>query len=111
MVPNLPYCKLQIYFCRNNKNKTALDLATENGHIDIVKVLFKAIHEISPEKLNEQVNPDNQFVPLIHLAIRGGHLAVVEYLLDNEFTKSKLCIPHPISNLSPIQLAVTLKHE
>ncbi len=101
------------FFCifRNDQFKSPLDLAAENGHSNIVRLLFEAISEISPEKLDLLVNPTKAFVPLLHLAISGGDLSVVEFLLNNSTKKARLDIPHPISQQTPIETAVKLKHE
>ncbi len=83
----------------------------QEGHDCIVNLIFKAISEISPDKLDKLVNPREKHVPLIHLAIGGGHLGVVEILLNNEIKRSEIDIPHPVSKLSPIQSAIKLKYE
>ncbi len=89
-------------------NKTPLHLAAENGHKSIVQLLFRAITEISPDNLNEIVNPTGGTIPPIHLAINGNHLSVVEILLKQN---AEISLKHPTTHLTPLDSAISQNHK
>uniref|UniRef100_A0A2D4M952 Uncharacterized protein n=2 Tax=Micrurus spixii TaxID=129469 RepID=A0A2D4M952_9SAUR len=59
---------------RGPLNRTALHLAAENGHDEVVEVL------VHPENIND--SDEEGLVPL-HLAAKGGHTQTAEVLLKH----------------------------
>ena len=60
---------------KNNNGATPLYIASENGHLEIVKLLIK-----SKAQINQ--NCVNGWAP-IHIAAAKGHFEVVKYLVEN----------------------------
>jgi len=80
---------IQFLLKGNNKNITALILASSYGHETIVKMLLNVFNEEEKENLIEYVMQESYLnFTALHIATQNGHTEVVKLLL-NVFTKEE----------------------
>ena len=70
---NYPDKKALLTFANKRATATALHLASNNGHSDIVKFLVKCISNDFPELKDQLINKCNKFgfTPLMSVCFRG----------------------------------------
>ncbi|XP_065187082.1 uncharacterized protein LOC135817769 [Sycon ciliatum] len=85
---------------RNSYNEWPLLLAAQNGHADIVRMLHKLGGRVN------QYQEDSGNTPL-HAACRGGHFAVVEFLLNFTASRSQLSPTSSTGSVPVSPLALT----
>ena len=78
---------------KEKDHKTALHLASENGHLDVVQLLLYKGASVDAKDINEMT-------PL-HLSSKNAHLDVVQLLLDERASVDA----KDINEMTPLQLA------
>ncbi|CAF0917111.1 unnamed protein product [Didymodactylos carnosus] len=81
--------KLQGYLLKKNSKSstsamggTALHEATMNGHIDILKLMFKKMDGIEIKEFLDYQCKNNDGQTLLHMACAKGHIEIVKYLIE-----------------------------
>ncbi|EHA8589376.1 ankyrin repeat-containing protein ITN1 [Cocos nucifera] len=85
----------------NDVDETALFIAAEKGFLDVVVELLKYTNRES------LVRKNRSGYDALHIAVREGHLAIVQELLDHDPT---LCRTFGPSNATPLISAATRGH-
>jgi len=82
----------------DNKGNTALSLAVERGHVELVRLLMKA-------SVSLEFNHEHAFT-LLHLSTYHGHLALVKYFIE----EAHLSITTTKQFKNPLDIAIERNH-